>query len=291
MENNINICFVVLHYITLQDTFRCIESIKKMDNQDRIRIVIVDNASPNGSGRELKSLYREDNHIHIMLNSDNVGYSKGNNMGCLYAKQRWNPEFYVVTNNDIVFIQMDFCDKIIREYQKSEYAVLGMDIYCDRKGIHQSPLIKTIPNKYRVYVTIILNTLVLKLLPLPIVSALIKNYFTKIEKKTTNALDYDQYQKNVCLMGACMVFSKKYMEKRKIVFWPETKFYYEEFLLSLWCKKNKEDMIYQPEIQVLHKEGSATNCIDSQYKKRLEFRISKIIESAKIYVKELDAKN
>ena len=41
--------FVILHYITIDNTLKCINSIEKMCGQsDNYNIVVVNNASPNG---------------------------------------------------------------------------------------------------------------------------------------------------------------------------------------------------------------------------------------------------
>ena len=49
----IDIVFVVLHYLTIDDTIECVNSIKEKCKKGNFRIVIVDNASPNNSKNEL----------------------------------------------------------------------------------------------------------------------------------------------------------------------------------------------------------------------------------------------
>ena len=51
------ICFVILHYNGIEDTEKCIQSIRQLAGQEDIRIVIVDNASPNGTGKLLAHRY------------------------------------------------------------------------------------------------------------------------------------------------------------------------------------------------------------------------------------------
>ena len=57
----IDIVFVVLHYLTIDDTIECVNSIKEKCKKGNFRIVIVDNASPNNSKNELKEVYENDN--------------------------------------------------------------------------------------------------------------------------------------------------------------------------------------------------------------------------------------
>ena len=50
MENNeYSIGFVILHYNTMKETADCAESVKKKIDTPNYHIVIVDNASPNGT--------------------------------------------------------------------------------------------------------------------------------------------------------------------------------------------------------------------------------------------------
>ena len=55
--NNIRICFVILHYKTADDTIKCIESIRQLDKQ--VHIVVVDNASGNGSIAKVEERFKE----------------------------------------------------------------------------------------------------------------------------------------------------------------------------------------------------------------------------------------
>lgn len=279
------ISFIILHYMAIEETMQCIQSIKRMDNQEEIRIVVVDNASPNRSGEQLRKTYCEDEQIDVIINEKNEGFSRGNNIGCQYARKKWNPAFYVVTNNDIVFLQKDFCEKVKEEYKQSEFSVMGMDIYCEKKGIHQSPLAYRVPKLNEIKKTIILNSIMLK--GLNVMLPVMKAYFNRIDSGGSNAMGYDKYCKNICPMGACMIFSRKYMDKRRTIFWPETDFYYEEFLLTLWCLNNNETIVYQPQIKALHNEGVSTRYVDKEYKKRIKFRMTNILKAAKIYEKEL----
>ncbi len=71
-------CFLVLHYNTPDITKACVASIKELEDQEHIRIVIVDNASPDGSGRLLKDFYDKDEQIDVICLMSNGGYSAGN---------------------------------------------------------------------------------------------------------------------------------------------------------------------------------------------------------------------
>jgi len=280
------ISFIILHYIAIEETIACVDSIKKMKMQDNIKILIVDNASPNQSGKVLHDIYEKDAQVNVILNKENEGFSRGNNKGCLYAKMIWNPFFYVVTNNDVIFVQKDFVERLFEEYKKKKFDILGMDIYCPVKGIHQSPLAKCIPGMRDVNKTIIINKLMLRCFTL--LFPVIRLYYKRIDLNGHDAINYDEYQENICVMGACIVLAKEYMERRERPFWPETRFYYEEFLLSLWCKNNDARIVYQPKIKVVHNEGISTKQISSCYMDKVKFRIENVVDSAEIFKAELE---
>lgn len=272
-------CFVILHYNAMEETEKCIESIQRMESQEEIAIVIVDNASPNGTGKQLAVKYSDEKKIYIMLRENNDGFSRGNNDGCRYAIDRWNPEFLIVANNDVEFIQSDFTDRIEEEYQKSRFDILGPDIFNPQKQIHQSPISVAPPDLKEINRTIILNRCVLAIYPL--LYPVMRKYFQKAESKTVGT-DYRKYQENVCLMGACLIYAKKYINERKKIFEPETKFFYEENIQALWCRRHGKKMVYQPELKVLHMEGRATGTIVNE-KERIRFYMRNILEAAGIY--------
>ena len=156
------VVFLILHYNSIEVTRECIYSIKKLQQQERIEIVIVDNASPNGSGKELEEEYRQDRNIHVRLNSDNAGFSKGNNYGYEYIKSNINVQYLIVANNDIIFKQADFVDKLEQEYNQSQFDILGPDVWNPYLQVHQNPLDSSVRKKEEVNRTICFHQIALK---------------------------------------------------------------------------------------------------------------------------------
>lgn len=273
------ICFVILHYNGIDDTEKCIQSIKQLDGQDDVRTVIVDNASPNGSGQQLARRYAQDENIDVLCREENDGFSRGNNAGCAYALKKWRPEYLIVANNDVIFAQKEFTALIRETYKKEPFAVLGPDIYNPDRKIHQSPISDTLPDARQVGRTIFLNRLVLGAFPL--FYPVMKRYFQSLEVKA--GLPYDRNWDDVCVMGACLVFSKEYFQGRDKIFAPETRFYYEENIMLLWCRKHQMTVRYRPSLQVMHMEGRATETVDADNRNKIKFRMKNILDSARIY--------
>ena len=76
--------FVILHYMTADDTINCVESIKEKCFD--YEIVIVDNASPNGSGKILETKYSKESKINVLTLEKNIGFDCGNNAGINFLR-------------------------------------------------------------------------------------------------------------------------------------------------------------------------------------------------------------
>jgi len=88
---------VVLTYNQLQEgTKPCLESILLYTPKDQFELVIVDNASSDGTPDHLRKVAQEHDNVTLVLNSENKGYAGGNNDGMRVAKG----DCVVLLNND-----------------------------------------------------------------------------------------------------------------------------------------------------------------------------------------------
>lgn len=89
--------FIVLSYNNVYYLQRCIESIYTNCNPDSYLLVIFDNGSTDGSQDWLSEWGKEHDEALIILNSENLGFSAGNNAACEYVPEGYDI-FYL--NND-----------------------------------------------------------------------------------------------------------------------------------------------------------------------------------------------
>lgn len=136
--------FVILHYQTIEDTIECVESILHNVKFEQINIVIVDNGSPNKTGKLLAEKYQRTENVYCIESKINLGFAKGNNLGFSYAKYELKSDFICLLNNDTIIKQPDFIDKIIAKYQESSFHVMGPDIISTMDGKHQNPEIENV---------------------------------------------------------------------------------------------------------------------------------------------------
>ncbi len=90
------IAIVVLNYNGLENTLDCLDSLRKLEKgRNIIEIIIVDNASTDGSQEALSNI----KGINLITSGKNRGYSGGNNLGIKKALQR-EADWVLILNND-----------------------------------------------------------------------------------------------------------------------------------------------------------------------------------------------
>ena len=89
---------IVLTYNNLALTQDCINSVEAHSDDVDLEIVIVDNASSDGSPEYLSSWAASRSNVKLILNSDNRGFAAGNNQGLAAA----SGDYLVILNNDTI---------------------------------------------------------------------------------------------------------------------------------------------------------------------------------------------
>lgn len=70
---------------------------------------------------------------------ENMGYARGNNLGARIAQKVWNDPYYIVSNNDLVFVKRLDLDLAAQWFEKdSAIGVIGPQVMTP-DGISQSP--------------------------------------------------------------------------------------------------------------------------------------------------------
>lgn len=278
-----DIVLVILHYGAIDETNKCVESIRKKIDTKSYKIIIVDNCSPDNSYRALLEKYGEDKDIVLLHNSENLGFARGNNVGFAFAKKEYRPQFIVLMNNDIVIMQNNIFEKINLAYKKYKFAVMGPMIVSGDGMIISNPMRKSILTlqsveraKKRYKRLSILNKFGLDNLYQNIMKV-IHPYTPSIsvEERIKDQLD-------VGLHGSFLVFSKEYIEKFDGLD-PRTFLYFEEDILYLHMMIEGMHTLYTPEICVFHKEDASTNQMTANNRKRNAFVYKNRLDALMVY--------
>lgn len=89
---------------------RCLDSIKLLTAYPNYNVIVVDNASDDGSINLLNAQFP---WVNVICNADNVGFSLGNNMGIDYAMKHYRPDFILLLNNDTEIIEKDWLSRLV----------------------------------------------------------------------------------------------------------------------------------------------------------------------------------
>jgi len=87
---------IVVTYNNLELTRTCLDSLEQFTDYERMEIIVIDNASTDGTPDYLTAWQSTRPHCKIVLNKDNRGFSAANNQGLRLAQG----EYFVLLNND-----------------------------------------------------------------------------------------------------------------------------------------------------------------------------------------------
>lgn len=252
--------FLILHYMNADVTRNCIDSIGATMSGGDYSIVVVDNASNNGSYEVLKETYADNDNIHFLANEKNLGYARGNNVGFVYAKHELKAEWICLANNDVVFFDSMWMNKVMELYQKAPYYVLGPDIVTP-EGEHQNPFRTTVSNKKTVIKTLVHDEIVYILLKLGLQRKLRSKMNIKDIRADVNWRDSQEDFKGV-LHGSCLLFSPDYIKEFEGLY-NGTFLYAEEEILCYILQKLGYRYTYYSGVQVTH-------CHATSFKKSIQ---------------------
>lgn len=296
------LAFLVLNYKNHEETVKCIQSIRQLQ-LDSYAIVVVDNGSGDGSAEKLTQQFGDDSRIHILPLPENLGFSGGNNVGYGYIRSNMDPEFVVVTNNDVLFPQADLYQRLADIYEKTHFHVFGPDIYVRQDRIHQSPITLRVPTveamrrELEMYSYYQQNPekwverrawqqrkdALCQRFPL------VDRLYNKLRKKAP--IDRAKPYENVCVQGACIIISRLYLENEEKMFSPEPFLYCEEMLLFIKCQKKGYTVIYDPSVQIWHEDSSTMKRINKNALERARFTLKHHVAARKLLLAYMEDEN
>ena len=272
--------YVILHYQSIEITKKCVDKLLMFSKNNPI--IIVDNCSPNGSGKQLEKMYSKCINITVIINEENQGFSKGNNLGYQYIKRKYSLNYVVVMNNDIMIEDNDFAVIIEQFMEKNEVDVCGPDMVT-LKGNHQNPLqLKPYTSKY-LQRRVRADKIKVLLLRTRLFWKLYENY------KKTNKIPIRTKQPTVfdCILhGSCIIYGPEYIKREQNAFLPITYMYNEEAILYDYLVHKGYKTGYCSDVTILHMEGVSTSERIENKKKKVMFRFKNNIKSIEAQLEE-----
>jgi GT2 family glycosyltransferase len=116
---------IVLNWNLLDDTCRCVSSLRQSDYPN-LTLVVVDNGSDPNLYSELRSRLSDD--VKLLRSEMNLGFAEGNNLGLRYALEQ-SADYVLVINNDTV-VAPDMVRRLVAVAEaQPDAGLLGPVIY------------------------------------------------------------------------------------------------------------------------------------------------------------------
>lgn len=90
------VSIVIVNYNTMQMTSECVDSIYETSKDVSFEVILVDNASTDGS----KELFENDKRVRYVYSYENMGFGRANNVGMMLAKGK----YIFLLNSDTLLI-------------------------------------------------------------------------------------------------------------------------------------------------------------------------------------------
>ena len=126
---------------------RCLSSLKKTA-YGNFKVIVADGGSKDNSKDLTERVYRKADFI---VDRQNGGFAKGNNMGIKYSIKKYNPEYFLLINNDAWTINGDWLSKLVHLAEKDKdigiegCKLLYPDGSIESAGVKELPGIKFMP--------------------------------------------------------------------------------------------------------------------------------------------------
>ena len=284
--------FVILHYLNEEVTERCVRCLRALDDMDRHEIVIVDNASPNGSGKKLQDEYAAFPNIHVLLQEENLGFARGNNVGYRYAKAL-GARNMVVMNSDVYIYDKAFIRHMQESFEATGADILGPEIYAPFYKLYQNPYsmeVMTPDSTLKWYEDLVAYE---KKINRPVIGSFTILYNHMIER----LYDYrkrflprnPERRYHIVPHGSCVIYGSKWVENEDIAFVPNTFFYGEEHILGYYSQQKQYTCCYVPELYVEHEAGATRKFAFAKVTKQSRFFYKQQIAAVEALMKMMES--
>lgn len=257
----VDVSIIIVNYNTFELTKNTINSAIEKTKDLNYEIILVDNASTDGSVEFFEKEYKD--KIIFIKNNENLGFGRANNEGIKIAKGKYifllNSDTLLI--NNAVKILFDFMEK------NDNCGVCGGNLFdINLKPTHS--FLKKLP--------CLISEIDFQL-----------NFFSKIFRKTINKRSDFNYSKNEkevgYITGADMMIRKKVLSEIGM-FDKDFFMYSEESELTYRIKQKKYKIISVPQAEIIHLEGKSTIFKEKKYHMFLESKYKYFYKTANLKI-------
>jgi GT2 family glycosyltransferase/glycosyltransferase involved in cell wall biosynthesis len=254
-------CFVVLQFNKWDVTARCLESLRTLECERPLHVVLVDNGSDpevvEVSARTVASMP----NVHLIKAGRNAGFAAGNNLGYRYARDTLGARFIAIINNDTIVEDTRFtarCESIYREWGCS---AIGPDVVT-ADGRHENPWSDAMFSlaEWR---------------ELERAYGEDRAHFERTGqarwRRVGSRTPSREVILNPILQGAAIVLTPAFVHAEDRAFDERTHLYGEEFLFAVRNLLRGHLSVYCSSLAIQHEEGVTTGAIEVDQKMRLGY--------------------
>lgn len=234
----LDVSIIILSFNTKRLLVACLQSIKEHTRGVEYEVIVVDNASTDGSAEMLRKLKAKNAKLKVIFNKENAGYARANNQGIRKAKGR----YILFLNSDTKLVE-DSLTKMVMWMDKHPEVGAASCALVNEDGSIQ-PNGGSFPDLLRVFLWLTF------LDDIPGLARVFGSYHTSAAVPISRGIYRQEHQKD-WISGAVFLLRRKVFEK--IGGFDEDFFMYtEDVEYCFRIKKAGWGVWYTPSTRILH---------------------------------------
>lgn len=221
------ISIIILNWNKRDLLAKCLNTLTDKTDYDNYQVVVVDNGSKDGSVEMVKENF---DWVELIENKENLGWSKGNNIGIKYVLKNHDPEMILLLNNDIEVIQKDWLKKLVEVCSKTEVGIASCKLLYPNGKIQ---------------------------------NAGDRADFRGVRNYKNERFKEDAYLNAV--FGACFLIKREVIEKIGLLDEFYSPFLREETDYCFRAREIGYKIAYTPKVTLIHHESVSLNSMESAY--------------------------
>jgi len=111
------VCIIILNWNGKDLLEVCLSSLFKNTRYKNFKVLLVDNGSTDGSVEFVRKNFPS---VEILALDKNYGFAGGNNRGIFYVMKKYKPDYVLLLNNDVEFIDPSWLEKLVESAEENE---------------------------------------------------------------------------------------------------------------------------------------------------------------------------
>ena len=126
------VAIIIPTYNQIKLLEKCLNSLHKITSYKNYKVYVVDDSGEGKIGKMIKRKFKD---VEIVINKKNLGCSKTMNVGINISKKDYNPDYFLILNDDTEFFQKDWLKTLIVLLEKDkEIGIMGCKlVYSDKR--------------------------------------------------------------------------------------------------------------------------------------------------------------